>query len=172
MASVGPVRAALGGAALLCGLAAAPAQAESISGTSTAQILGSLTLANTEPLSFGTLAPSAAAGSVVVSVTGVRTTSGGVTAAGGMVTAAEFIGQTEDHPVIRIFAPVVPVTLNRVGGGASMDVTALDIEGGAGVRNVGKNSVFSFRVGGTLAVNANQMPGTYTGTFQVTVDYF
>ena len=36
---------------------------------------------------------------------------------------------------------------------------------------VGANEAFEFNVGGTLYVEANQAPGTYVGSFSVTVNY-
>jgi hypothetical protein len=36
---------------------------------------------------------------------------------------------------------------------------------------VGPNEAFEFNVGATLYVGANQMPGTYVGSFNVTVNY-
>ena len=34
------------------------------------------------------------------------------------------------------------------------------------------NGLFSFRLGGTLDVDANQMTGVYNGTMTVSVNYF
>jgi hypothetical protein len=42
---------------------------------------------------------------------------------------------------------------------------------GQSKRTIAAASSFTFRVGGTLNVNANQAQGTYIGTFTVTVQY-
>jgi hypothetical protein len=153
-------------------LAATTAHAATTTGNAAADVVAPLTLFNTAPLSFGTLVPSATPGTATVSITGVRSTTGGVTAAGGTVSAASFTGMTgEAPPVVKVGGPAPTITLTRVGGGATMTVSNFVVEGGTGARNVGKNAVFTFRVGGQLNVGANQLAGTYTGTFNVTVDY-
>ena len=64
-----------------------------------------------------------------------------------------------------------------------MTVTDLTIDGGATLTPVNSNpnwerflintldGTFIFRVAGTLNVNANQLPGVYTGTFDIRIDY-
>lgn len=152
--------------------AATPALAETATGSAVTEVVAPLSLSNTAPLSFGTLIPGASPGTATVSITGALSTSGGVTPGGGSVSAASFTGMTgAAPPVVKISPPPATVTLARVGGGASMTVTNLVVEGGTGARNVGKNKVFTFRVGGQLNIGANQLPGTYTGTFNITVDY-
>ena len=42
---------------------------------------------------------------------------------------------------------------------------------GTGSHNVVAKETFTFSVGGTLYVNANQMDGVYTGTFDVELQY-
>jgi hypothetical protein len=42
---------------------------------------------------------------------------------------------------------------------------------GATTRNVVAHETFSFAVGGTLHVAANQVEGTYTGSFDVILNY-
>lgn len=153
-------------------LAHAPARARTAPGSAVSEVVTPLSLTNTAPLSFGTLIPGATPGTATVSITGVLSTSGGVTAGGGTVSAASFTGMTGSAPpVVKVNPPPSTVALNRVGGGASMTVSNLMVEGGTGARNVGKNKVFTFRIGGQLNIDANQLPGTYTGTFNVTVDY-
>lgn len=148
------------------------ARAATENGSASVEVVRPLTLISTAPLSFGILVPGMTAGTATVSVTGVRSTTGGVTAAGGTVSAASFTGMTGNAPpTVKIQPPPTTITLTRVSGGATMTVTNLVVEGGSGTRNVGKNAIFTFRVGGRLNVGANQLPGTYTGTFNITVDY-
>jgi hypothetical protein len=150
---------------------AGPARAATTSGSGEAVIVTPLSLVNTAPLSFGNLIPSATAGTAVVDeFTQARTVTGGVTAAGGTVSAASFTGLTSPPSHLKITIPNTPVTLNRVGGGASMTATNFELNGD---KNdwVAANTMFTFQVGATLNVGANQMAGTYTGTFDVTVEY-
>ena len=89
------------------------------------------------------------------------------------MSAAGFTGMTDAFPFFVLIAnPPASVTLNRVGGGATMTVTNLNISGGAGLRFIPTNTVFTFTVGGRLNVGANQMQGLYLGTFAITVTYF
>jgi Domain of unknown function (DUF4402) len=61
--------------------------------------------------------------------------------------------------------------LNRAGGGATMNVTGLTLNGPV-TRFLNAAGVLDLRVGGTLAVGANQLSGSYSGTFQIIVTYF
>lgn len=159
---------------LVATFAAAPSHAATRTATATAAIIRPGTLINTAPLSFGALLPSAAPGTATVSTAGVRSVTGGVTPLGGTVSAAGFTGMTDAFPFwVYVNAPTpATITLNRVGGGATMTVNNFTVQGGVGWRLVPTNTVFTFRVGGRLNVGANQMTGTYNGTFSVTVDYF
>ncbi len=152
---------------------AVPARAATVPGTGRAIIVRPGTLVNTAALSFGNLVPGAAAGTATVATNGALTTTGGVTPAGGTVSAAGFTGMTDSFPFfVLIDNPPATVTLTRIGGGASMTVNNLNISGGAGVRFIPVNTVFTFTVGGRLMVGANQMQGRYVGSFAITVTYF
>jgi hypothetical protein len=71
--------------------------------------------------------------------------------------------------IVRI--PKNPITLTRVGGTETMTVSSWTISGGGNSRNVAAQEAFSFAIGGTLTVNANQAEGAYQGTFDVEVQY-
>lgn len=150
---------------------ACPAQARTISGTGQATIVTPLSVVNTDTLRFGAVIPSASAGTVTVDpFTQARTTTGGVTAYGGMVTAGKFSGLSDGTTHLKIDVPVGSITLTRVGGGATMTVDNFTLNGNKNDWVVG-STVFSFNVGARLNVAANQMAGTYTGTYNVTVNY-
>ena len=154
--------------ALLC---ACPGHATSISGSGQATIVTPLSLVNTDTLRFGAVIPSASAGTVTVNpFTEARTTTGGVTAYGGTVTAGKFSGLSDGTTHLKIDVPNGSITLTRVGGGATMTVDNFALNGNKNDWVVG-STVFSFNVGGRLNVAANQMAGTYTGTYNVTVNY-
>jgi hypothetical protein len=61
-------------------------------------------------------------------------------------------------------------TLTRSGGTETMTMTALTMNGGIN-RTLTAAGTLDLRIGGTLAVAANQVAGVYAGTFTVTVDY-
>jgi Domain of unknown function (DUF4402) len=160
------------GAALLCGmLSAAPALAASGSARGKGVVLRPLSLVNTGDLQFGSLIRGTTAGTVIIDpVTDARTTTGGVTAAGGAPQAARFVTFGGPLQTLQINRGALPV-LNRVGGGGTMNVTQLTLDGPT-LRFLNAAGVVNLKVGGTLAVAANQAEGVYAGTFTIIVTYF
>ncbi len=159
------------GALLLGMLAPAPTFAATASGTGTATIVTPLSLVNTEALRFGSVIPSAAPGTVTIDAfTEARTVTGGVTAYGGTTSAAKFSGLTSPPSHLKIDVPNGSITITRVGGTETMTVSNFELNGD---KNdwVPANTLFEFQVGARLNVGANQAPGTYVGTFDVTVTY-
>ena len=151
----------------LCG----PALAAGTTGNSGAVTLRPLSIVNTEDLNFGTMLRSASAGTVVIDPTNdARSVTGGVTAAGGTPRAAQFFTYGGPLQNVQVNRGPLPV-LNRAGGGASMNVTALTLNGPT-LRFLTLAGLLDLRVGGTLAVGANQLEGDYSGTFQIIVTYF
>jgi hypothetical protein len=102
--------------------------------------------------------------------TDAMTTTGGVLHLGGTPYAAQFEAVSPSKAVVIIRAPRNPITLTRVGGTETMTVSNWTVSGQAR-RTVAAQEPFSFKVGGTLNVNANQVEGTYIGTFQVDIQY-
>ena len=152
---------------LVVGLAmlAAPCLAAQATAQAGATICPGLAITNVKGLEFGVIAPEAA-GNVVVSPSGSRTASGGLKLldSGDTEFAAEFavagaIGAT--------YSVGLPSTISITCGSHTMTVgefaasPAGNLAGGSEV----------LRVGATLAVEANQPPGRYTGSFEVTVNY-
>lgn len=150
---------------------ACPAIAATTAGTGQATIVTPLSLVNTDTLRFGAIIPGASAGTVTVDpFTEARTTTGGVTAYGGTVTAGEFTGMSDGTTHLKIDVPNGSITLTRVGGGATMTVDNFAINGNKN-NWVPTGTIYTFNVGARLLVGANQMAGTYTGTYTVTVNY-
>lgn len=141
------------------------------SATATVVTVRPLTLVKTDDLNFGSLIPSGSAGTVKIDpTTDARTSTGGVTIAGGAPSAAKFVALG----LINIYSNVTlpaSITLNRTGGGAAMLVNAITTNGPA-TRLFAGTSILDVRVGGTLNVAANQQAGDYAGQFAVTVIYF
>lgn len=166
-----PFLRALGAAALL---AAAPSQllaALTASSTGELVVLRPLTLVKTADLDFGSLVSSPAAGTATVdALTGAVTTAGGVTPAPGATSAAQFEGARSLRGPVIIRIPTEPISVTRSGGTETMVVSDWTLDGHK-TRVVGANEAFEFNVGGTLYVDANQAPGTYVGSFSVTVNY-
>lgn len=157
--------------AIIFAFAATPALAGGGTGTAQAVALAPLTIVNSQDLDFGRIIAGPTAGTVTINAnTGARTLTGGVTAAGGTPTFGQFftVGQNSIFIFINTSGPP---TLARVGGGATMAMTALTLNGG-NIRLFPLNNIIELRYGGTLAVAANQLRGTYVGTYTVTVNYF
>ena len=148
-----------------------PAIAAGTTGNTGAVTLRPLSIVNTEDLDFGTMLGPTLAGTVVINpANDARTVTGGVTAAGGTPRAAQFFTYGGPSQNVQVNRGPLPV-LNRVGGGASMNVTGLTLNGPT-LRFLTAAGLLDLRVGGTLAVAANQLEGDYSGTFQIIVTYF
>lgn len=159
-----------------CAVAAAlfavsEAHAATQAGTAKTIALRPLSIVKLRDLEFGRLASGTTAGTVVISpTTDARTTTGGVTAAGGAPQAAQFYTYGTANLTLQVTRGPLPV-LARAGGGATMNVTQLTLNGPT-TRFLTAAGLLDLRVGGTLAVAANQLGGTYSGNFTITVTYF
>ena len=63
----------------------------------------------------------------------------------------------------------VPTSVVLTGAGSAMSATLSGTDAGAGA--IGSNGTSTVTVSGALAVGANQAAGSYSGTFDVTVNY-
>ena len=156
-------------------LVAAPSQLRAANpateSTGSAIVLKPLSLIKKTNMDFGTLITSATAGTATINpVTGVLTTTGGVTPVPGGVSPAVFLGAGSRNAPYQIRLPKNPITLTRSGGTETMIVSNWTLDGPTN-RMIGANEAFSFNVGARLAVGANQADGTYVGTFDITVHY-
>jgi len=160
--------------ALCASALAMPAAAEPVGATQQAQASAALiypmTVVKKTDMDFGYLSATTAGTAVLEPNANTLTTTGGVTALGGDPTSAVFIGASQSSAVVNIKVPNSPLTLTRVGGTETMRVDDWTLQGQS-KRTLARMSSFEFRVGGTLYVNANQVEGFYTGTFDVTVQY-
>jgi Domain of unknown function (DUF4402) len=173
---VGPVRFfTLLVAGLLSLAAATPAFAARVGAAtparSRAEIAYPAQVRRLQDLNFGYLSVTTAGTAVMNPNTDALTTTGGVVAQGGFPYAALFEAVSPRKGVVIVRLPKNPITLTRVGGTETMTVSSWTISGGGNSRNVASQEPFSFAIGGTLAVNANQAEGNYQGTFDVEVQY-
>jgi hypothetical protein len=136
----------------------------------TALVLHPVSVVKLQDMDFGVLAPGAAGTAVLEPNADVLTTTGGVVALGGSPHSAEFAGAANSSAVVIIKVPKQPSILTRVGGAQTVSVSNFTVQG-LSKRAIAAQTWFSFRVGGTLNVAANQAEGTYVGTFDVTVQY-
>lgn len=156
------------------------AQARTSSGAAKTVVVSRLSFLNAEELEFGSLLAGTTAGTVTVSPAGVRTKTGGVTLIGGLVQPARFAGRGSLNQTVLISLTTTTSTLRRVGGTETMTLDQLTIGSTPtavlttrpqSFRISSPTGIFNFPIGGRLNVNANQVPGDYAGTFNVTLNY-
>jgi hypothetical protein len=142
--------------------------------TASATIVAPLTITNTIPLNFGNLAVDATGGTVTLTAVSSTVRSAGSAnvqlVSGVTPTSADFAitGLTGSTYTIALPADGV-VTLT--GAGTPMNVNSFTCSISpltAGSLATGSET---FYVGATLSVNGGQTPGTYAGTFDVSVIY-
>jgi Domain of unknown function (DUF4402) len=162
------ILAAVGAVAQAAG--AAPLQAVP-KASATVGLVTPLSVVWKDDLEFGFLAAGTTAGTAVVDPnSGVLTTTGGVLGLGGNPHPAQFIGASQSANVVLIKLPNGAITLTRAGGTETMSLTSLTLQGQS-KRTLAAMESFTFNVGGTLNVAANQREGFYTGTFDVQIQY-
>jgi uncharacterized protein DUF4402 len=132
-----------------------------------------LTVTAVTPLSFGSFATTAAAGTVTYNAGGTITGSGSVTLLGSEVGGVVSL----NAPAVGT-AVVTTVATNLAGPGTAMPLVAncLGTGGTLGVNNGDCSfttviGVQNIDVGGVLTINPNQLAGNYTGTITVTANF-
>ena len=155
---------ALLAAAATMAFGASSANAATASADATATILQQITVTKTADLAFGTIVVGATGGNVTVSNSGGAITCAAALACSGTNGAAAFnVVGTVGEAVTVTVAPTVSLT----SGSNSMTATLNPNFSGSYTLAASNN----LRVGGTLAVGANQASGVYSGSFDVTVNY-
>jgi hypothetical protein len=134
----------------------------------TARIITPITLTNTQGLAFGNIAASSSLGTVTISTAGVRSSAGGVTpSAIGTYNNAIYAATGEANATYSISLPasttITDGTNNMTVNGFTSDPTPTGLLNGSGLQTI--------NVGATLNVNANQVAGNYSGTYNVTIAY-
>jgi len=172
---MGPVRTlTLLAMGLLSIATAAPASAAPVAAATPAtghtEIVHPVAIRKLQDLNFAYLSVTTAGTAVVNPNTDAMTTTGGVLHAGGVPYGAQFEAVSPVKNVVHIRVPRQPITLTRVGGTETMTVDTFTLSGSAN-RNVVVKEPFTFTVGGTLHVNANQVEGLYEGEFVVDIQF-
>ena len=171
----------------ICGLFAAivasPAQAQSQQSVDVRiAIFGDLSIVKVADLDFGNIVETGGGTVVMTADASATCTSSANIVQTGVCQPAEFGGSGETGRIVRIKKP----SSNRItltGPGADMDIDDLVIDGSPELTLIQATSgysryridsasgIFAFRLAGTLNVGVAQTPGTYTGTFQVDIQY-
>jgi hypothetical protein len=161
-------------------IGAQPAYAGTMPGSGEITIVSPLSFVIDDNLEFGTIIRGTTAGTVTITPTGTRTQTGGVTLVNGAAhKPALFAGQGTFLQRVEISLGASSISLT--GPGAPMRVrdfvlgstpTAVLTTTPLSFRIAALNGVFSFPVGATLDVGANQAPGVYSGNWSITLNYF
>lgn len=162
------IRMLLLGAALFAGAASAQT---STSGTSTATVLSALTLSSTANLAFGDFS-AGTGGTVVMSSAGARSATGGVVL--GTVAANSAGAWSVGGDANKTYAITLPASATLNGPTVAAVVQTMSVGTFTSSKATGTLSAGgadTFTVGATLTVGNAQAPGSYTGTYTVTVAY-
>ena len=166
-------------ALLLAPATASPALAQtSTQGEAEVIILRPLSFFRVNDLDFGDIVASGTAGTVRLAPDGTRTRTGGATLAGNGGEPARFAGLGTPNRQVNI--SLGSNTIWITGPGPRMRVRDFEI-GSTPTAILSTTPTrftiasalgnYNFPVGATLEVGANQTPGTYSGTFTITLNY-
>jgi spore coat protein U-like protein len=129
----------------------------------------SVAIENVQSLSFGNFV-AGNGGSVTVSTNGNRNAGGVVLIPSSQGTAAQFTVSGDPNATYTIQLPGNDVvSLTESGNGMFVNNFTSTPSGAGGQLGAGGSQALS--VGGTLNVGSDQAPGSYSGTFSVTVSY-
>lgn len=144
--------------------AATAAFAADVTGTATVVVLDPIAISETQALNFGNISPTGTAGTVAISTTGTRTNSN-VDLLGGSPTQAIFAVTGAGNAS---FSVSLPSSVTLTGPETITVDTFVHDAGGSPALSSGTATV---NVGATLNVGASQAAGTYTGTYNISVNY-
>ena len=131
-----------------------------------------------ENLDFGKVIRATTAGTVTIAPDGTRTKTGNVILIGTGFQPAKFAGMGTNNQ--RVDISIGPANVFATGPGAPMRVrtfimgstpTAVLTTTPQRFRINSATGIFTFPVGATLEVGANQTPGTYNGNWTITLNY-
>lgn len=126
-----------------------------------------ITLAQVDPMSFGTLLPFGRQGFIYVNQNGTTSASNALSTLAGSPGSWDVTG-VANAPYDIVFPANVTLTS---GDGNTMTVDQFHRTGGGSQLYLDAAGQASFKVGGRLIVGANQPAGSYAGEYQVTVSY-
>lgn len=149
------------------GFASSGAKAASTNGTANANLVTALTIAAGTALDFGSIVN--AANTVTISSAGGRTATDSAQLAGGTPVPATFNVSGSASTQYSITLPANN-TVTIANGATTLAVQNFEHNAGATPTLDGTGAA-SFSVGAQLIIVGGEAPGTYTGTFPVTVNY-
>lgn len=133
----------------------------------TLKIARPMSLTKVTDVSFGDIVAGSKAGTVVLSTSGTRTVTGGVSL-GASTGASAGSFNLSGEPNAAYNVTVTPATLDLNGPGAAMTVDTWTPSISSGTLPTGTQNI---ALGGTLHVGANQTAGSYSGIVTISTDY-
>jgi hypothetical protein len=159
---------------------ATPAMAAIKPGDAEVTIVTPLSFVIDDNLEFGRVIRGTTAGTVTVAPNGTRSQTGGALLANGggskpatfagMGTVNQRVDVSIGAPSILITGPGLPMRVHTFTLGSTP--SAVLTTSPQRFRIGSATGIFSFPVGATLDVGANQAPGTYSGSWTITLNYF
>ncbi len=139
-----------------------------------AKIVTPIQITETSALNFGTMSGGVAGGTCILSTSGVRTGTVNLTNNAPLASNAAYTVNGQISSTYAITLPstitvIKPITLETMTIIPIARTASAAVDGVTGTLNNGGTDTFT--VGGTLTVGANQASGSYSGTFDVTVNY-
>lgn len=173
---LGISRAALLLSAFPCLAMPAPALADTINSSLSAEVRQPLTVIKNSDLIFGNFVAGAANSDFRIdAVTGIMTQlNGDAVVIGGTTSRASFTATGTPFAQANIRRSQNSINIVRVGGTETMRVNDFWLGNRAGLRDqiLDASGQATYFVGGRLRIGANQVPGNYRGSFDVTIEYF
>ncbi|ABC64116.1 DUF4402 domain-containing protein [Erythrobacter litoralis] len=148
---------------------AAPGDTHSIGGTAQVRIVGPTQIAPLQDLRFGSMMQPVADGTVIVAPDGTVSGTADTTTFPGNRGPAHFLVRGENR---RFFLTRLPDTAT-IGNGTStmlVDDFTGNFRNGRMAR-FDNNGDYNLYIGATLNMTANQEPGYYSGTFEISIVY-
>lgn len=163
--------AAVGIAIGAASLATSAQAAASATATATAEVLSSLTLTVDagSQLDFGQIAANTG-GTVTVNADSTVSTTGALISTGTRNPVSLTVTGSKGATVA-VTLPTGSVNLTRAGGTETMALSNFNASPTGAFQLDLATGKQNFTVGGKLTVGLNQTPGTYSGTFAVSVEY-
>lgn len=133
-------------------------------------LLKPLTLVKTDDMDFATLGVTTGGTATIDPISGTMTVTGGLFHLAGTPSPARYAGAASKRTVVNIRVPNQPILIRRVGGTETLTVSSFTLDG-QDKRSLAAAVSFRFAVGAQIAVPAGTVDGTYSGDFDVTVNY-